>query len=134
MNALAQTYDTYLRGEGYQPVIDPDGDVIFKREGRTYFIQVYDGDPMYFRVVFPRFWKIENDEERARVARACVAATALSKCTTVFISRDYVTASIEVILDSPDAYKVIFERLMNALMNGVNNFVATMRERQTQLN
>ncbi len=131
---LAQTYDTFLRDQGYTPKIDGDGDVLFKREGRMYFIQIYDGDPQYFRIVFPHFWEIETQEEREQVARACVAATALSKCTKLFITRDHVSATIELLLSNPDAYKAVFERLMDALMHGVNNFVTKMREIQVQTN
>ena len=37
---LQHMYVDYLAMEGYKPEVDADGDVRFKREGRTYFIGV----------------------------------------------------------------------------------------------
>jgi len=90
----AQLYHRYLKEEGYQPAIDGDGDVRFKKEGKAYFIQVDDKDEAFFRICFPNFWEIANDEERSRVLAACDYANALSKVAKIFTVRNDVWGSV----------------------------------------
>ena len=70
MSGPAELYMDFLSGEGYRPTIDNDGDVVFKVEGGLYYIDVDADDAVYFRVVYPNFWSIENpDEIRRRTSR-----------------------------------------------------------------
>jgi hypothetical protein len=126
--AKAQLYVDYLKGEGYQPEIDGDGDVRFKSEGRSYFISVDENDDSFFRVCFPNFWPIENEEERVRVHAACDHSNRRSKVAKVFTVRDDVWASLELFVATPEGFKPLFTRCMAALQNGVRNFVDKMRE------
>ena len=48
---LQDMYVSFLLEEGYRPEVDQDGDVVFKREGRTYFIAVNAEDPGFFQLV-----------------------------------------------------------------------------------
>lgn len=50
MNALekAQIYSKYLSQEGYVPTVDNDGDVIFKVEGKVYYISIDTKDELFF--------------------------------------------------------------------------------------
>lgn len=127
--AKAQMYADFLREEGYQPKIDGDGDVIFKHEGRTYYIDVNDDDK-YFQLVFPTFWDIESEEERARVAIAANDATYKTKVAKVVAVRDFkdVSAYLEVFLTGPEEFKPIFARCLTALQGAVGNFKEKMDE------
>ena len=91
---LANVYLEHLKDEGYRPALDDDGDIYFKKEGKTYLIILDEDDPTFFRLVFPNFWEIESDEERERVVHAASAATAATKVTKVFPVEDNVWASI----------------------------------------
>ncbi len=124
----AQLYHCYLKEEGYQPAIDEDGDVRFKKEGKTYFIQVDEKDEAFFRICFPNFWEIENDEERRNVLAACDYANALSKVAKIFTVHDDVWGSVEIFVDDPEGFKPIFSRCMSALQNAVRNFVEKMKK------
>ncbi|MEO0086301.1 MAG: hypothetical protein ABIK37_06700 [candidate division WOR-3 bacterium] len=121
-------YKTYLEEQGYKPEIDKDGDVMFRREGRVYFIFVSEKDDEYFQLVFPNFWKIESEEERRRVEQAAIAATAGTKVAKVYPVRDNVWATIEMFCKPPDTFKPVFERAMSALNAGVATFVEEMRK------
>ena len=50
--AVRDNIMSYLREEGYQPSIDSDGDIKFKRQGDIYFVDVSDKDssPYYVRL------------------------------------------------------------------------------------
>ena len=44
---------SFLKTEGFQPSIDSDGDIKFKRQGDVYYVIVSDSDsnPMYLRLI-----------------------------------------------------------------------------------
>jgi len=123
-----KAYMEFLTREGYRPDIDSDGDVRFKHEGFTYFIEVDEKDDKYFRIGFPNFWSIDSDAERARVLVACDEATRRCKGAKVYSVRDNVWASFETFFDETRQYEPVFRRMMGALRTAVSAFVQKMKE------
>lgn len=124
----AQMYCEFLRAEGYLPEIDEDGDVIFRDGQRVYLILIDEKDEEFFRLVFPNFWSIETEEERARVEKAALHATAMTKVAKVFPVRNNVWATIEMFVSPIEGFKPVFDRSMRALNVAVHSFVEKMRE------
>lgn len=127
-NERVAGYMEFLVKEGYRPEIDQDGDVKFKREGRTYYIITDEKDEEYFRIVFPNFWSIDDELERQQVLVACDYSNAKSKVSKLYVANNDVWAALEVYLQEPTAYRALFERYMSSLANAVKNFVEKMRE------
>ncbi len=127
-SGASEAYSTFLTNEGYRPTLDSDGDVVFKREGRTYLILIDDADPTFFRLVFPNFWEIESDPERLQVLLAAQSATADTKVAKVFIVGDNVWASVEQFVSEPASATAVFDRALGAIDSAVSRFVATMRQ------
>jgi hypothetical protein len=125
---IQRLYMDFLTEEGYKPDVDQDGDVKFKREGKTYFIAVNETDPEFFRVVLAGIWPIENEKERAQVLVAADESNAKSKVSKIFTIKDNVWVSIELFVSRPEEFKAVFKRAMSALDNGVRNF-ATRQSR-----
>lgn len=125
---LQQLYMDYLMMEGYKPEVDSDGDVAFKREGKTYFIDVQENDPEFFRVVIANIWSIDSEEERAQVLVAANDSNSKTKVSKVFTVRDRVWASIDLFVARPEDFKGVFGRAMSALDSGVASFASKMRE------
>ncbi len=125
--SLQDLYSTYLTEEGYKPEIDEDGDVRFKREGKTYFINVDAGDTASFRLVLANIWPIESEEERAEVRLAMDHCNALAKVAKAYMVRDNVWVAIETFIARPEDFKVIFERSLSAMDHGVGLFARRMR-------
>lgn len=125
---LQELYLSFLKREGYIPKLDEDGDISFKSESKNYYIFIDEKDPQFFRLVFPGFWEIENEKERARVLMAASHATWQTKCAKVFMVKDNVWASIEIFVAEPKDFEPVFSRSMAALRTSVSNFVAKMRE------
>lgn len=92
---LQDMYVSFLLEEGYRPEVDQDGDVVFKREGRTYFIAVNEEDPGFFQLVLPNIWPIESEAERLQVLVAADYSNATSKASKVFIMEDDVWVDVE---------------------------------------
>ncbi len=126
--ALQRLYVDYLSEEGYKPKIDSDGDVQFKREGKTYFISVADNDPEFFRVVLPAIWSIESEEERSQALVAADRSNALCKAAKVYTVADNVWVSLELFVAQPEDFKNVFRRAISALDNGAVAFAKAMRE------
>ncbi|MDY0019503.1 MAG: hypothetical protein RBT47_05815 [Anaerolineae bacterium] len=123
----SQMYEEFLRGEGYLPQIDADGDVVFKAEGKVYLIIIDERDEEFFRIAFPNFWPIESPEERAKVTQAALDATASTKVAKVFPVQDNVWATIELFCLPPENFKLVFRRSFSALQSAVTTFVGKMR-------
>lgn len=122
----AEAYLEFLRSEGFRPILDDAGDIVFKCEGRFYCITVDDDDPLYFRLLFPNFWSLDSEAERhwARVAAAEV--TAEFKVVKVYPQHDDVQASAEVFIARPDDFRAVFERCITALQGAVRRFCELM--------
>ncbi len=125
---LQRLYVEHLEAEGYRPSIDADGDIQFKREGRTYFIIISERDPEFFRLVLANIWKIEDDSERSRVLVAADHSNAVSKVSKVYLVQDNVWVCVELFLAAPEDFKGVFERSLAAMEVGVSNYVERMRE------
>jgi hypothetical protein len=125
---LAEMYRSYLADQGYAPKIDDDGDVIFKCEGRVYFIDVAEKDETFFRLIFPNFWSIESEAERQKVSQAALHATVQTKVAKVFPVGDNTWASIEMFCSPPEAFQPVFRRCLRALQASVENFREKMHE------
>lgn len=93
---LQRLYMGFLTEEGFKPDLDSDGDVRFKREGKTYVIIIDAKDPEFFRLVLPNIWKIESEAERTQVLIAADASNAKSKVSKVCTMADNVWVSIEL--------------------------------------
>ena len=129
--ALQKMYVDFLKDEGYKPEVDSDGDVLFKSEGKSYFINVVEDDPTYFRVVLANIWPIESEEERVQCLVAVDHSNNRSKVTKSYIVKDNIWVGVEVFLAEPEDFKKIFARCMSAVNNGVALFASRMREQQS---
>ncbi|MEZ6067482.1 MAG: YbjN domain-containing protein [Planctomycetaceae bacterium] len=125
---LQEIYMQFLKEEGYVPHVDEDGDVVFKAEGRTYFIGVNEKDPEFFRLVFPFFWEIESEAERTKAFSACNHANLETKVAKVFVVKDNTWASVELFVQSPEDFKPLFKRSLSAIKVSVDSFAEKMRE------
>ena len=120
-------YMQFLSEEGYHPVIDDDGDVRFKSEGKTYYIFPNENDSAYFSLYYLNFWEIESINERRLALDAANVATKKSKCAKVFLTTNETCAGVELIFESPDDFVNVFSRAMQMLNHGVDVFVEEMQ-------
>jgi hypothetical protein len=115
--SLQAMYMDYLRGEGYVPSIDDDGDVRFRYEGGTYYIIVQEGDLEYFRILYPNFWEIESEEELLKAHSVISYVNRTTKVAKIFLNRDEDDVSIagETLLDAPEDFRNFIKRVLNAI-------------------
>ena len=125
---LQKLYVDYLSAEGYRPEVDEDGDVVFKREGMTYFINVAEDDQEFFSVVLPNIWPIESEEERAMVLAAADRANGKAKVSKVFSMDDDVWVATELFVARPGDFTGVFQRALSAIDTATDIFTENMQE------
>lgn len=124
---LQSLYVDYLDGKGYENSIDGDGDVVFKYNNRSYFIEVNEDDSEFFRVVLANIWPIESVSEGLKVVQACDEVNRSMKCTKAYTTNDNVWVAVELFVARPDAFKAIFDRCLATIELGVTTFVEEMQ-------
>ena len=68
---LRSSIMSFLRDEGYQPSIDDDGDIKFKRQGDIYYVIVSENDesPMYIRLA--KYFEYGTKMTKQKVRESC---------------------------------------------------------------
>ena len=124
---LAAVYRNFLVEEGFSPSIDEDGDVVFKYEGKHFYIPVDEDDEEFFRLLFAPFWSIESEDERRMVCAAACEATEKVKVAKIFPHGENVLGSVEMFLPEVEDFKPVFQRALGCLSTAVGVFVEAMK-------
>lgn len=131
--SLAGIYVQFLEREGFRPDIDEAGDVMFRCEGRGYYLMVDDDDPGYFRLLFPNFWSIDSEAEHQRALLAAAEVTAEIKVAKVYVLGDDTQAAAEMFLADPADLARVFDRALGALQGAVRRFCEIMQDNRPKL-
>ncbi len=121
-------YCEYLKREGYRPIVDEEGDVMFKHEGRTFFLLIDNEDDIYFRLVLPGIFSCDKEEDRPGVEHACMMATAKTKVAAAYLQDTQVWVSAELLISPPTAFENVFQRSLGIVDAGARNFADAFRE------
>lgn len=106
--------------------VDSDGDVQFEYNEKTYFIEVNESDPQFFRLVLFNIWPIESISEQAQVLAAVDAVNRQQKVIKAYTTNDNVWIAMEVFLNDIDDYEAFLERGLDVIEGGVDVFVGEM--------
>lgn len=116
----------YLQEEGYRTRFDDDGDIVFKKEGKSYVI-AFDDDEYFFNLLYPNFWSIDDMEEMAKAKEVALQVMRKCKVTKIRIGKEMVSASLEIFSASTENSKQIMDRAFSSMRHAVNEFVEMMR-------
>lgn len=119
---LAEAYAEFLQGEGFRPVLDEAGDLVFKCEGRYYCVTIDESDPLYFRLVFPDFYLVGSDPELHWARIAAAEVTAEFKVVKVYPQGDAIQAAAELFLAREGEFRLVFERCLHSLQGAARRF------------
>ncbi len=116
----------FLADEGFAPKLDTEGDVIFRHEGSNFIIQIYEDDPIFFRLIAPNFWPIESADEEQKAALVASAVNLGTKAAKVFVRKENMWATIEMYCSPIENYQPVFKRSLQALQHAVSRFADRM--------
>ncbi|MDR1218462.1 MAG: hypothetical protein LBK73_02510 [Treponema sp.] len=127
---LQRMYMSYLSVEGYSPSIDSDGDVAFKKEGRPFWIEVNENDLGYFRIGYLANYALDYDYEARQFPIAIDYANRRTKVAKVYSMEDggRFMISAEIYIVNPEDFKIVFNRMINAINRARENFLEKMEE------
>ena len=110
--ALRTGIQNFLKAEGFQPIIDDDGDIKFKKEGLTYYVSIddRDTDPMYVRLF--RYHSYTTSRTHAKIV-AHAADFCIKKMAKVVCFDDSYYVQSELYLTSAEAFKNIFYKMLS---------------------
>ena len=112
--AVRNNIESFLKSEGYQPSIDSDGDIKFKRQGDVYFISVSDKDsePYYVRLT-----KYYTYGERLNKTKISMAAPEINKYKMVKLlpNENSFCLDAQLFVNSASAFTSIFDRIMQVI-------------------
>jgi len=116
-------YMEFLRQEGYSPSIDEDKDIMFKREGYTYYILIGKTDPTYLSLSIPQIVSINSDTVRKTAANAVSYANRSTKVAKAWITsnNNYVSVATEMYLENPNDFGVLVNRMISATATAMEN-------------
>ena len=105
---------TFIQSEGFSPTIDDAGDLVFKREGVSFWITFRDEDPVYIE-----FHRAGLDGEGVDIAALHLACNVLnygSRCVKAVIDDDgAVDLSVAFCSPMPADFETTFYRYISAL-------------------
>ena len=119
-------YRQYLQGEGYRPSIDEDGFLSFSVQDINFYIYINETDPSFTEIFLPNLYVIGSDSDRAKVAEAVSYANNVTKVGKAYINDQYVFIAVEIYLENPNDFSVLFSRILNAMIYSVQNFSSKM--------
>ena len=127
---LQAMYTNFLIEEGYKPSIDSDGDVVFRVEGKTFWIDIDEKDLESFRIVFSNFWEIESLAEKLKVYEVMNYINRTTKVAKVFMSpkEDDVSMDANIFVNKPEDFKYHFSRMLDLLFYEIIEFRDKMNE------
>ena len=117
----------FLTTEGYVPTADDQGNIAFKREGRTYLSFTGDGDPLYFNLYcFMSYADMVTSRDKALVAANEINRSIKAIKITLPDDADpsKVTFGIEALLPEENSFQPIFERALAIITLCIDQFSA----------
>jgi len=115
-------FESILRQEGFDPKLDKDGSIKFKFEHLTHKLVLEENDPEYLKIVLSNFWKFDHPSEHLRALAGALHATATTKVAKISVIDDKVEAYVESFLGSPEHFRPVITRMLNALKSATNRF------------
>lgn len=116
--ALRNNIQSFLKTEGFQPTIDDDGDIKFKRQGYNYYVKIYpaDDDPMF--VQFSIYFNYSDDITRTKII--LFNSEHNYKMCKVFPANEYYVIRSELYLTKSSSFTDIFYKILS-VMDGLRD-------------
>ena len=105
---------SYIKAEGFQPTIDDDGDIKFKRQGDIYFVIIgeKDTEPMY--VTLTKYYSYGTSLTKTKVTLAATEINKYKMCK-LYVLDDSFKLNMELYLKQSSAFTSIFYKLLDIM-------------------
>jgi len=126
---LQNMYVTYLRGQGYNPSVDSDGDVNFTAQNQRFYINVRENDLQSFQLVMTNFLDIGNQSNRLKALNAASVVTRTRPVARLYIaSNGKIAIDTFILLTKPEDFNVHLNRLVTIMVQSREEFLEVMKQ------
>lgn len=129
---LRNEIKSFIQEEGFLPSIDKDGDIVFKREGNTYWVTVSEDDvsPMFVSLC-----TLYNRPERYSLQTMLLAAAEINKYPGVKMVcfEDSFTLQGELFLSQSELFKYAFYTILNQINNILSHLSELVDEVESEV-
>ena len=105
---------SFLKSEGYQPTIDSDGDISFKRQGAKFFVIVSDTDDSPMFVQLQSYYLYGETWTHSKVLIATEELNRFKMLKVVLGEKSF-HIDMSMFLTDAKAFTSIFDRVMRAI-------------------
>lgn len=118
---LRNQIQSFLKTEGFQPTLDDDGDIKFKRQGNVYFIRVNssDEDPMFVSV--SKYFNYSDAITRTKIMLFNDGENDYKMCKIVPGNNAFIIKA-EMFLTTSSSFTDIFYRILK-VMDGAEDAI-----------
>jgi hypothetical protein len=124
---VKENHMEFLRGQGFFPTLDDDGDICFPFEGRSYHLIVDEDDPEYFQLARVNIWSIDSEEERVKAEAVTLDLNGRIKCAKLYVTEDDVWVTCELFCNPIEDCQSVFRRALTVVQLGTRMFREAMR-------
>lgn len=124
---VQDAYKRALTRLGYRARVDRDGDIAFTRNGKTYFINVSEQDPLFFRLFLANVWQAGGGHEFCHGLESANQSNSECKGSKAYLIKDRLSVSVEMLLPDLDAAAKVMERALDQVDNGLSVFEKHLR-------
>lgn len=112
--AARDNITSFLKDEGYQPSIDSDGDIKFKRQGDVYFISVSDEDSSPYYVSLSKYYSYTDKLTKTKINLYAQEINQY-KMIKLQANNDNFWLTAQMFLINSVAFTSIFDRILSAM-------------------
>lgn len=112
--ALRDNIKSYLQEEGYQPSIDSDGDIKFKRQGDVYFISVSENDESPYYVRLSKYFSYSDKISKSKIALYYETINQYKMIKLIAAENSFILDSQMFLINSV-SFTSIFNRVLRAM-------------------
>lgn len=105
---------SFLKEEGYQPSIDDDGDIKFKRQGDVYFVTVSDNDASPYFVKINKYYGYNDTFTKAKITLYALEVNKYKTIKLMSNDKQYWFES-EMFVTNASAFTSVFSRILKAM-------------------
>lgn len=111
--AIRNSIQSYLKSEGFQPEIDDDGDIKFKRQGGTYFVSVSATDENPVFVQLNKYFKYGDELTQTKLVLFSMDNN-YKACKIRPLKEMYIISG-EFFIHNASAFTSVFYRILNVM-------------------
>ena len=126
LSSLRQTITEHMTEEGYRPSLNADGEIMFRFEGKTCYLQTSEKDHDALRIVIVNFHPLKTKADREKATVAAQEATASTKVVKIFTLDDDTWCVVELLMPEPERFPEILSRTLSAIRAGLASFSKTL--------